>query len=152
MILGISWLPYYNLVINWKIEKVKITRYSKEFERQWRPEQEKSEWQKQKKKKRGKKWKKEVKKIKLEKEKTIKIKRVIEEWKFWNEKEKAVMLEKKTKKLVSLRFYKWIQIFKKKASEKIPIKKIWDHIIEIKERFIQKKRKSISLVERRKRN
>ena len=52
MILEISWLPYYNLVINWKTEKVKIIRYSKECKRQWRPEQEKSKWQKQKKKER----------------------------------------------------------------------------------------------------
>jgi len=58
------------------------------------------------KKKEGEEMKKKVKKSKLEKEKTIEIKRVIEEWKFWDEKKKAVKLEKKTKKLVSLRFYK----------------------------------------------
>ena len=93
--------------------------------------------------------KKKVKKSKLEKEKTIKIKRVIEEWKFWDEKKKAIKLEKKTKKLISLRFYKWIQIFKKKVSERIPIKKIWDHVIEIKERFIQKKGKVYPLLRKK---
>ena len=31
VILGISWLIHYNSEIYWKTEKVKITRYSKEY-------------------------------------------------------------------------------------------------------------------------
>ena len=42
------WLACYNYEINWKIGELKITRYPKECDKQWRPKQEKSEWQKQK--------------------------------------------------------------------------------------------------------
>ena len=47
VILGILWLAYYNLEIDWKIEEVKIMRCPKEYRKQWRLKQGKSEWQKQ---------------------------------------------------------------------------------------------------------
>jgi len=34
MILGMPWLVYYNLEIDWKTEEMKITRYSEECEKQ----------------------------------------------------------------------------------------------------------------------
>ena len=45
------------------------------------------------------------------------------------------------KKLVPERFYEWIKVFGKKQSERIPTRKVWDHAIDIKERFIPKKGK-----------
>jgi len=36
-------------------------------------------------------------------------------------------------KLVPQRFHKWIYVFGKKASEKMLMKKVWDHAIELKE-------------------
>ena len=50
MILGMLWLAYYNLEIDWKTEEVKITRCPEECREQWRLKQRKSGWQKQKKK------------------------------------------------------------------------------------------------------
>jgi len=78
----------------------------------------------EKKEENRKKQKKEEKQKKKPKRKRImKAKRVVEEWEIWNEEEEAVKLEKEAKKLVPPRFYKWIHIFRKKASERIPMKK-----------------------------
>jgi len=52
-----------------------------------------------------------------------------------------VRSEKEAKKLVLERFHKWIQIFGKKASKRIPIRKLWDHTIRMKEKFVPRKRK-----------
>ena len=49
--------------------------------------------------------------------------------------------EEEVKKLVPERFHKWIKVFDKKQSEKIPTRKVWDHAIDTKKRFVPKKRK-----------
>jgi len=38
-------------------------------------------------------------------------------------------------------FHKWIHIFGKKQSERMPTRKLWDHVIETKERFALRKGK-----------
>jgi len=45
------------------------------------------------------------------------------------------------KKLVPKEFHQWIKIFSKKQSERMPMKKIWDHAIETKEGFVPRKGK-----------
>jgi len=45
------------------------------------------------------------------------------------------------KKLVLERFYKWIWVFGKKVSERMPIRKLWDHTIEMREGFLPRKEK-----------
>ena len=45
------------------------------------------------------------------------------------------------KKLVLERFYKWIWVFGKKVSERVPIRKLWDHTIEMREGFLPRKEK-----------
>jgi len=53
------------------------------------------------------------------------VKRVAKEWEIWNKKEKTTKLKgKKAKKLVLLRFHKWIHVFRKKTSERMPMKKV----------------------------
>ena len=44
VILGILWLTHHNSEIDWRTGEVKITRYSKEYEKQWRPKQGKPGW------------------------------------------------------------------------------------------------------------
>ena len=46
VILGMLWLICYNLEIIWKTGEVKMTRCLEECEKQWRPKQGKSGWQK----------------------------------------------------------------------------------------------------------
>jgi len=68
--------------------------------------------------------------------KMMEVKKVVEEWEIWDEEEEAARLEAEAKKLVPEKFYKWIKVFGKKQSEKILMKKMWDHEIEVKERFV----------------
>ena len=49
--------------------------------------------------------------------------------------------EEEAKKLVSEKFHKWIKVFGKKQSEQMPTRKIWDHTIDMKERFMPRKGK-----------
>jgi len=50
------------------------------------------------------------------------------------------------KKLVSRKFWKWKKVFGKKESKRIPVQKIWDHTIELKEGFTPRKEKVYSLL------
>jgi len=67
------------------------------------------------------------------------------------EKEKEVKKIEKDKdeetlrRLVPKRFWKWKKVFGKKESERMPVQKIWDHTIELKEEFMPKKEKVYSL-------
>ena len=49
--------------------------------------------------------------------------------------------EVKAKKLVLERLHKWIQVFGKKASERIPTKKLWNYAIDMREGFVLRKGK-----------
>ena len=69
------------------------------------------------------------------------MKRVAEEWEIWDEEEEVAKSEAEAKKLVPEKFHKWIKVFGKKESERMPTKKIWDHTIDIKEGFILRKGK-----------
>ena len=53
--------------------------------------------------------------------------------------------EETLKKLVSRRFWKWKKVFGKKELERVPVRKAWDHAIELKEGFTPKKGKVYSL-------
>jgi len=69
---------------------------------------------------------------------------MVEEWEIWD-KEEVVKLEEEAKQLVPERFHKYIYIFGKKASERMPTRKLWDHAINTKEEFVPRKRKVYSL-------
>ena len=49
--------------------------------------------------------------------------------------------EAEARKFVSERFYKWMNVFRRKVSKWIPIRKLWNHIIEIKKGFVLRKGK-----------
>ena len=78
---------------------------------------------------------------KLKKKRVIEVKKVAEKWKIWNEEVKAAKSEEEAKKLFPQRFHKWIHIFGKNMSERMPMKKLWDHVIEVKEEFVLRKGK-----------
>ena len=62
------------------------------------------------------------------------------------------MIEIRTvEKIVSRRFYKYLKMFEKKESERMLIKKNWDHVIDLKESFVSKKGKIylLSRIERK---
>ena len=82
--MGMPWLERHNPEIDWKMREVKMTRYLEECEKQWRPVQEKSEWEKQKEEEKReeagrKREEKEKKKIR-KKGKTVEVRKVAEKW------------------------------------------------------------------------
>ena len=145
VILGMPWLVRHNPEIDWRIGEVRITRCPEECGKQWRPMQRKSGWERQReeeaKEKVGRKWKEKNRGKKQKREKTVEVKRIVEEWKIWDEEEEVAKSEIEARKLVSEKFYKWIKVFGKKQSERMPTRKVWDHAIEIKEVFVPRKGK-----------
>ena len=115
VILGIPWLECHNPEINWKMGEVKITRCPNECRKKWRIEkQTKPEWKKQEKKEE----KKEMRKQMIEKEKTIA--RIVEER--WEEEEDVIKL-RVTDEMVPRWFHKYLKVFEKKDSERMPTRK-----------------------------
>jgi len=87
----------------------------------------------------GKKREERDRKKKQKKGKTVEVKRIVEEWEIWDEKEEAARSEAEAKKLVPEKFHKWIKVFGKKQSERMPTRKVWDHTIDVKEGSYQEK-------------
>jgi len=76
------------------------------------------------------------------------ITRIVEE-----RDEEEYLIELRTvEKIVPRWFHKYLKMFEKKESEKMPTRKTYDHIIDLKEGFVPKKRKiyPLSRVEREK--
>ena len=53
--------------------------------------------------------------------------------------------EAEAKKLVPEKFHRWIKVFGKKQLERMPMRKVWDHAIEVKKGFVLRKRKMYPL-------
>jgi len=102
-------------------------------------------WEKQKKEeakeKAGKKRDEKKKTKKQKKGKMIEVKKIAEEWEIWDEGEKAAKSEVEAKKMVLEKYYQWIKMFGKKQSERMLMRKVWDHTIDVKEGFVLRKRK-----------
>ena len=124
IILEMPWLQAHNPKINWKTGEVKMTRCPPICRR------------------------KIVVKEEIEKRKKIRKRiRVAdqvdrEEWK-WTMKEKfdneVELNREKMRKLVLQKFHRWLKVFEKAESERIPVRKPWDHVINLREDFIPRK-------------
>jgi len=44
------------------------------------------------------------------------------------------------------KFHRWIKVFRKKQSERMPIRKLWDHVIDVKKGFMPRKGKVYPLL------
>ena len=134
VILGMPWLTHYNPEIDWRTEEVKMTRCPEECGKQWRLKQGKSGWQKQKKEEKreeeGKKQEEREEKKKREKKrekkpKTMEIRKIVKEQEIWDEEEVVVVKsEEEVKRLVLECFHKWIHVFGRKQSERMPTRKL----------------------------
>jgi len=127
-----------------------MTRCPEECGKQWRPVQGKSGWEKQKEEEKreeaGRKREEKEKKKTRKKGKTMEVKKVAEEWEIWDEEEEVAKSEAEAKKLVPEKFHRWIKVFGKKQSERMPMRKLWDHAIDVKEGFMPRKGKVYSLL------
>ena len=54
----------------------------------------------------------------------MEVKKVAEQWEIQDEEEEVAKSEEKVKKLVPEHFYKWIHVFGKKQSERMPTRKL----------------------------
>ena len=75
------------------------------------------------------------------------IERIMEEK---EEEEEDLIKLRVTDKMVPRQFHNYLKVFEKKDSERIPIRKAWDHTINLREGFMPKKDKiyPLSRVER----
>ena len=71
----------------------------------------------------------------------MEVRKVVEEWEIWDKEEEAAKSEAEAKKLVPEKFHEWIKVFGKKQSERMPMRKLWDHAIDVKEGFLLRKGK-----------
>jgi len=136
VILGMPWLKRHNPEIDWKTGEVKMTRCPEECGRKWKVEkQTKLGWKKQEEKeeKRG--------RPTIEEEKMIK--RILTE-KDDDDDDKIKI--RATEEMVPERFHKYLKVFEKKDSERMPMRKTWDYAIDLKEGFVPKKGKIYPLL------
>jgi len=134
------WLAHHNPEIDWKIGEIKMMRCPDECGKKWRVgKQTKPGWKKQKEKK-------ERRRPMIEEVKIIE--RIMEEKE--NDEEEDLIELRATEEIVPQRFYKYLKVFEKKDSERMPMRKVWDHAIDLREDFVLKKGKiyPLSRVER----
>ena len=64
--------------------------------------------------------------------------------------EEDVIVVRKTEEMVPRQFHKYLKMFEKKESERMPTRKAWDYVIDFREGFVPKKGKIylLSRVER----
>ena len=136
------WLACHNPEIDWKTREVQMTICPDKCRKKWRTERQMNpEWKKQKEKE-----KKKTRRPTTDEE--IAIPRIVEEKEEESDKEDIIV--KKTEEMVPRQFHKYLKVFEKKDSERIPTRKTWDHAIDLKEGFVPKKGKiyPLSRVER----
>jgi len=141
VILGMSWLRHHNPEIDWRTGEVKMMRCLEECGKKWKTgRQMKPGWQKQEERK-----EKKRRRLTIEEEKMIA--RLVEE----KEEEEEDSIEiRTTEDMVPRRFHKYLKVFEKKDSERMPTRKTWDHAIDLREEFVPKKGKiyPLSRIER----
>ena len=71
----------------------------------------------------------------------MEVRKVVEEWEIWDEEEEVVKSEAEAKKLVPEKFHEWIKVFRKKQSERMLTRMLWDHAIDVKKGFVPRKGK-----------
>jgi len=121
VILGMPWLVAHNPEIDWEKGEVKMTRCplwcgkdnrSKEMRRETRT---------------------------VEREKAINW--AADEKEDWGREEEMEIDHHKIKTMVPKRFHRWLKVFGKVESERMPVRKVWDHAIDVKEDFKPSKAK-----------
>jgi len=69
----------------------------------------------------------------LEKEKIVRW--AIDDKEDWEREEEIEEDHRKIKEMVPKKFLKWKKVFGKVESERMPMRKVWDHAIDLKETF-----------------
>ena len=144
VILGMPWLKCHNPEIDWKTGEVKMVRCPDKCGKKWRTgRQTKPGWKKQEEKEK----KKEMRRLMTDKE--IAIARIVAEKEEELDEENMIVV-RKMEEMVPRQFHKYLKVFEKEESERMPTRKAWDHAIDLREGFVPKKGKIylLSRVER----
>jgi len=123
IILGMPWLAAYNSEINWETREVKIMRCPSLCGRVKIKEEERK--------------KKEKRVVTLEEKKIVRW--AIDNKEDWGREEEIEEDHRKIEEMVPRKFLKWRKVFGKVESERMPTRKVWDHIIDLKETFKPRK-------------
>jgi len=123
VILGMPWLAAHNPEINWETGEVKMTRCSLLCGKN---KEKKEKWEL------GKRRKGEI-------EEEAAIRWAADEKEDWG-KEKE-MDHCKIEGMVPRMFYRWMKVFGKVESERMLVRKVWDHAIDLREKFVPSKAK-----------
>ena len=119
IILGMPWLATHNPEINQKTKEVKMTRYPPLCGRVKIKEKDKK--------------KREKKVVTLEEEKIVR--QAIDNKENWGKEENIKEDHRKIKEMVPRKFLKQRKVFGKVESERMPMRKVQDHTIDLKETF-----------------
>jgi len=124
VILGMPWLTAHNPEIDWESGEVKLTRCPP-----WcGKSNEESKKEEQKKRMRGLEEKKEISWAADEKED-------------WGREEEMEINHRKVETMVPKQFHRWLKVFGKVELERMPVRKVWDHAVDLKEEFKASKAK-----------
>jgi len=119
IILGMPWLAAHNLEIDWEKGEVRMTRCPPLC---------------------GKAVKIKGKKETREDERKI-VRWAVDEKEDWGREEEIEADHRKVEKMVPKRFHKWLKVFRKVESERMPVRKVWDHAIDLNNDFKASKAK-----------
>ena len=76
---------------------------------------------------------KEKKKIREDKKRIVKW--AVDKKENWGREEEMEADHRKVEEMVPKRFYKWLKVFGKVESERMPVRKVWDHAIDLNDDF-----------------
>ena len=113
VILGISWLVAHNPEIDWEKGEVRMTRCPPLY---------------------GKTVRIKGKKETRENEKKI-VRWTMDEKEDWGREEEIEVDHRKVEEMVPKRFHRWLKVFGKVESERMPVRKVWDHAIDLSDDF-----------------
>jgi len=113
VILGILWLAVHNPEIDWEKREVRMTRCPPLCRKAVRI--------------------KGKKKIREDKRKIIRW--IVDKKKDWGREEEIEADYRKVEEIVSKQFHRWLKVFRKVKSERIPVRKVWDHAMDLNNSF-----------------
>ena len=59
----------------------------------------------------------------------------VDEKKDWGREEEIEVDHRKVEEMVPKKFYKWLKVVGKLESERMPVRKMWDHAIDLQDNF-----------------
>ena len=138
VILSMPWLAAHNPEIDWEKGEVKMTRCPPWCGKDNRNKEARERQEKIR--------RRETRKV--EEEKVISW--AVDEKEDWGREEEMEIDHQKIETMVPKWFHWWLKVFRKVKSERMPVRKVWDHAIDIKEDFKLSKAK-VYLLSRNKR-